>query len=271
LAQEGAAPLFLWVHLTEPEPPYRLPPALARQKGELVHLDQLAKQSRDRQPILTPEQRRRVWRGYLQHVLLLDHQIGDLLAALRGSGRWDRSAVIVVSTLGEEFGEQGGLGHGGNLSRAVLEVPAILKLPASAPALRLAADPRPSTMRLRATLAALVGVEAPPAVEPSLFRNVASGALTEAYFEDGSRQFSLVAEDLQLIREIPKEGAAGPAYSAPQGRERLLSWEGRSARPLRAGTLQQALSERLHQAWTRNLDQERSVEEESRFWASSDR
>ncbi len=52
------------------------------------------------------------------------------LAALKHSGQWSKTLLVVTADHGEEFGENGQIAHGGNLGHVLVEVPLVIKLPA---------------------------------------------------------------------------------------------------------------------------------------------
>jgi hypothetical protein len=137
---------------------------------------------------------------YRFNVAWADDRLGRFIQALRSSGEWDRTLLVVTSTHGEELGEKGQILNGGNLGRQLLEVPFAIKLPLG---FRLKiAEPRErriAAARLWATLVAAAGGEVPPAVAPSLFRHDPAPVLSELYLTNGLNRFSLVDGDDQLF------------------------------------------------------------------------
>ena len=87
------------------------------------------RQGPDRAPSSTPRCACRpagggaLWAMYRLNVAWADERLGRLLAALRASGQWDRTLLVVTADHGEEFGERGQILEGGNLGRQLLEVP----------------------------------------------------------------------------------------------------------------------------------------------------
>jgi arylsulfatase A-like enzyme len=55
-----------------------------------------------------------------------DDRVAPVFAALRELGLWDETVIAVVADHGEEFGEEGHIAHGDDLSQAVLHVPFVL-------------------------------------------------------------------------------------------------------------------------------------------------
>lgn len=136
---------------------------------------------------------------YALNVAYADEMIGRLLAALRASGQYDRTLLVVTADHGEEFEEDGQVLHGGNLHRVLVEVPLLVKLPRGFDRpLRVAAGAAVGTVHLAATLLDAVGLEPPPAAAVSLFRQAPGPVLSELYLGNGSNQFSLVDAGVQL-------------------------------------------------------------------------
>jgi hypothetical protein len=199
---------FVWVHIPEPAAPYVRRPRFASRlnTGRLdlplrILPNQLAVYFDPATP-LPAGRRRRFWAMYRFNVAWADERLGRLLTALRESGEWDRTLLVVTSTHGEEFGEKGQILNGGNLGRQLLEVPFAIKLPvAFSRTIAIPAESRVATARLWATLVEATGGEIPPAVAPSLFRTAPGTVLSELYLANGTNQFSLVAGDDQLLWE----------------------------------------------------------------------
>jgi Sulfatase len=236
LQKLGDGRRFVWIHFPEPAAPYM-------QRSRLV--SRLGLETRDLPPRILPNQlavyldpadplpparRRLFWTMYRLNVAWADQRLGRLLAALRQSGAWDRTLLVVTSTHGEEFGEKGQILNGGNLGRQLLEVPFAVKLPAGfGREIAVARGRRIAATRLWATLVEAAGGEVPPAMAPSLFRRAPDAVLSELYLTNGSNQFSLVEGDDQLLWEsrfAPPE----PEYY----RARLASMNRGNARIARA-------------------------------------
>ncbi len=199
---------FTWVHLPSPQAPYvrrdsllsrlgRLPPQLPRKLMPM----QLEPWFDPAHP-LPVNQRRRLWAMYSLNVAWADEQLGGVLDALRASGSWDDTLLVVTSNHGEEFGEKGQILHGGNLGRQLIEVPLAVKLPAGFERrFQIGKGERVAAARIWSTLVEAAGGAAPPAAAPSFFRRVPSSALSELYLTNGTNRFSLVEGDLQLTWE----------------------------------------------------------------------
>ena len=97
-------PFFLFLHLYEPHTPYAPPePFASRYAG----------------------------RPYDGEIAAADAIVGRVLAELKSLGIYDRAAILLLSDHGEGLGDHGEQEHGIFLYREALQVPMILKLPAS--------------------------------------------------------------------------------------------------------------------------------------------
>lgn len=199
---------FLWIHIPEPQAPYFRRPKLASrvETGRLDLPERVLPHHLapffDPAVNLAPRQKRRFWAMYRFNVAWADERLGRLLEALRASGQWDRTLLVVTSTHGEEFGEKGQILNGGNLGRQLLEVPLAVKLPAGFDRrVAVPRDQRVGTARVWATMVEAAGGEVPPAMAPSLFQAAPAAVLSELYLRNGTNQFSLVEGDFQLLWE----------------------------------------------------------------------
>jgi arylsulfatase A-like enzyme len=208
LERIGGGRRFVWIHIPEPAAPYihrqRFDDRIDTGRLDLpdrIQPNQLALYFDPDNP-LPPAKRRLFWTLYRFNVAWADDRLGRLIQALRSSGEWDRTLLVVTSTHGEEIGEKGQTLSGGNLGRQLLEVPFAVKLPRG---FRLKiAEPRErriAAARLWATLVEAAGGDVPPAVAPSLFHRDPKPVLSELYGLNGVSQFSLVDGDDQLLWE----------------------------------------------------------------------
>ena len=199
---------FVWIHIPHPQVPWirrdRLIPRLGPNTPQLpvrIVPRQLAPFFDPAVP-LPPGRKRRFEAMYRLNAAWADERFGRLLDALRESGQWDRTLLVVTSNQGEEIGEKGQILTGGNLGRQLLEVPLAVKLPAGFD--RRIEPPetrRVAAARIWATLVEAVGGDAPPAVAPSLFSPAPEAVLSELYLTNGTNRFSLVEGDDQLLWE----------------------------------------------------------------------
>ncbi|HET9211632.1 MAG TPA: sulfatase-like hydrolase/transferase [Thermoanaerobaculia bacterium] len=208
LERIGSGRRFVWIHIPEPAAPYIHRPRFddridtgRLQLPDRIQPNELALYLDPANP-LPPARRRLFWTMYRFNVAWADDRLGRLIQALRSSGEWDRTLLVVTSTHGEELGEKGQILNGGNLGRQLLEVPFAIKLPLG---FRLKiAEPRErriAAARLWATLVEAAGGDVPPAVAPSLFHHDPAPVLSELYGLNGVSQLSLVDGDDQLLWE----------------------------------------------------------------------
>jgi len=150
LARFGATPdpWFLFVHYFDvhydyaPPPPFdrRFDPAYAGYMTGVGFTSNAEIAVPD--PSVPDGYVRRVSNRDLEHLRALyageaawvDEHVGQLLTRLDAVGLTDRTLVIVVSDHGDEFFEQGGIGHRRNVAEAVIRVPVLLRLPGRLPA-----------------------------------------------------------------------------------------------------------------------------------------
>jgi arylsulfatase A-like enzyme len=306
---------LVWVHVPEPQAPYvrrdwLLPrlggagPAGGRDLPATVEPLELQQDSDPAHPAPAAV-RQRLRSMYRLNAAWADEKVGRLLEALRASGQWERSLVVVTSAFGEELGEHGMFGHGGDLERESLEVPLIVKLPSWWQ--RPFAPPRGQRValaRLWSTLVEAAGGRPPPAAALSLFHRAPAGVLSELYFGNGSNLFSWVEGDDQLLWEsrfapaapryfrasleamtgagdsnrpgslgaIAARLFAGFAATPPlsgdgQARLTLARWDaGGGSRRLDAPRRTAELARRLGAAWGAFVPEESTPEDEDREW-----
>lgn len=294
----AAGPEFVWIHILPPHAPYvRREPFLERLPDAQRELPQLPQKVRplDLEPyydpaVPLPPGEERVFRAlYAVNAAWADDILGRMLAALRKSGRWDDTLLVVTSDHGEEFGEHGQIAHGGNLGRQLIEVPLMIKLPAGfGRKLAIEPDRAVATIRTRATLIEAAGGTPETGTAPSLFHDVRAGVLSELYAGNGVNQLSYVEGDRQLLWEsrfAPSEpefyraryegigGRPEPPLSEPSevifgrlddafartlplsGREgtrpelTLWRWTGRGSERVEDPQATQAMARRLRQMW----------------------
>jgi choline-sulfatase len=113
-SQPASQPFFVWLHLFDPHSDYNPPePYRTRYAGRL----------------------------YEGEVAYTDSQLVRLLAALRKSGAYDRSLIVLLSDHGESLGEHGEDEHGFFIYNSTVHVPLIVKPPRGQAAARVVERP----------------------------------------------------------------------------------------------------------------------------------
>jgi len=209
---------FVWIHILPPHAPYvRRDPLLARLDEIPPDLPRQVKPL-DLEPYMDPAvnlpaEKERVFRAmYELNAAWADQMLARMLEALKRSGQWEKTLLVVTADHGEEFGEHGQIAHGGNLGHVLVEVPLVIKLPAGFRR-KLAIEPgrRVANVRVAPTLIEAAGGKPELGAAPSLFQPFEKGALSELYLGNGVNRFSLVSGDLQLLWES-RFGTPEPDY-----------------------------------------------------------
>ncbi len=245
---------FVWVHILPPHAPYVLRDPLLARLDEIPPDLPPRVSPLDLEPyydpaVTLPAERERAYRAmYKLNAAYADQLLARMLAALRASGQYDRSLIVVTSDHGEEFGEYGQIAHGGNLGHALVQVPLVIKLPAGYPKrLQIPAGHAVSNLRVAATLIEAAGGQPEPGMAKSFFQPLDQhdrGALSELYLGNGVNRFSLVDGDLQVQWES-RFSPPDPQYY----RARLAGVGGRPVPPLAEPPA--AVFKRLHDAFAR--------------------
>jgi arylsulfatase len=132
-ARQSAAPLFLYVHASDPHAPY-LPPPPYRERfaadappelGLVSALEQLGTGVRP----LDETERQGIEALYDGEVAYADAQFGAFLDELAARGLYDDALIVLIADHGEAFGEHGHLQHGSSLYEPQIAIPLLIKLP----------------------------------------------------------------------------------------------------------------------------------------------
>lgn len=156
-------PFFLWVHYTDPHAPYEPPadvavPALPMSTPMAVAARAAPGFQRHNPWFQSVFRRERFAEAlaarYLGEVSAADRAVGDLITGLTDRGRMGRTAVVVTSDHGEQFGEHRLWFHHGSLYNESVQVPLIVRAPGQTPA---RVDGLTATVDIAPTVLELVG------------------------------------------------------------------------------------------------------------------
>ncbi len=124
--RDDRRPFHAFVNLVDAHEPYDLTPelgafALRRWSRVLapICLQQALPELRQSMPWSLLES------GYLRSIESADRKLGELLASVERAGEGERTAVLVTSDHGQQFGEMGMVNHGCGATDAVARVPLV--------------------------------------------------------------------------------------------------------------------------------------------------
>jgi arylsulfatase A-like enzyme len=125
---ENDRPVFAFLHTYQVHSPYDPPEGFRHLFGEppggfKATSEALLEAQKD---ALTSEDFEHLELLYDGEILYTDEVLGGLLASLEALGFLDNAMIVVTSDHGEEFGEHGGVLHGGTLFEELLHVPLII-------------------------------------------------------------------------------------------------------------------------------------------------
>jgi arylsulfatase A-like enzyme len=234
-----AQPFFLWMHFYDPHYLYERHPEVPS-FGSSQGADEVA--------------------DYDNEVRYTDLHIGRVLDALRTSGTWDRTVVVLTADHGEGFGEHGVRQHGYHIYAQQNKVPFLIRVPGIAP--RVVQEPVGHVDLYPTLLNLLRAPDEPQLLGQSLVGLMLGGAepdravFGEVEYEGPVVRKSVVSRGWHLIHNVvpddtfelyhlttdPAEahdlyqgGGAGPASPTDQEtrlRETLVAWMDETALPL---------------------------------------
>jgi arylsulfatase A-like enzyme len=165
---EAGQPVFAFFHTYEVHSPYHPPKGFRRLFGAHTGAvkatsEALLQIQTDAAKVLTREDFDYLESLYDGEIRYTDEVIGKLLASLESLGFLDNAIVVVTADHGEEFGEHGGVLHGGKLFEELLHVPLII---GGVGIDRGVVDPSlVSLVDIAPTLLSLAGLEIPSTME----------------------------------------------------------------------------------------------------------
>jgi len=239
---EADGPFFLFWHTFEVHAPYtdgrflqvsHAPeaPAFDSMQKQLLELDGLLRHQRPSEANMgkahqwmakmlgdhgmrTPEVTLALYDG---GIAAMDHRLGQLVDMLKRRGIYDNCVLVVTSDHGDEFTDHHPYyydAHGHSLYEELIHTPLIVKLPHQSEGGRRVSQ-RVSSVDLLPTIAALVSVEAPPALDGRslvpLLHGDATVAQVPVYSEalNDRREMKAVHDgDHKLIVTIPADVVA---------------------------------------------------------------
>ncbi len=162
-------PTLAFVHLLPPHTPYEPPPPFRGTLSSWYTVDPARewpirkgfphKKQAER---LSADDRRYIRDRYQENALFADALVGRILDRLTSAGRYDDALIVVLSDHGEAFLEHGEFLHSSRLYWEFLQVPLVIKWPASLTGFRAAVGQPVSLVDLAPTLVsglALAGAE----------------------------------------------------------------------------------------------------------------
>jgi arylsulfatase len=152
----GEKPFFLFVLYFDPHYDYKRHPEYGfagdpgriTGKEHIIELEHLA-------PTMTETEIRYLRDVYDEEVRFTDEGIGRLLGALRESGAYDDTAIVVTADHGEEFVERGWIGHVRTLYGELVHIPLLVRRPGETARV---VDTKVSLVSLVPTLRQLAGL-----------------------------------------------------------------------------------------------------------------
>jgi len=159
-AAYAGQPWFLYVHTMGPHDPY-VPPGKYR--------TQFQREEYSTDPVQAENEREiDLYDGEIAYT---DEQLGRLFAALKATGAYDKTLIVVLSDHGEEFREHGQTRHAKTLYEEMLRIPLLIKLPNSAHAGEVR-DQLVEMVDVAPTVLDLLGIPPPHGFEGRSFRAV---------------------------------------------------------------------------------------------------
>ncbi len=178
-------PFFAWLNYFDPHDPYFAPPPFDQLYGSIPASGQAGSfgdiGASDWGGTLSPEETQWQMDHYDASITYMDAELGKLFAALRQSGLYDNTIIVITSDHGEAFGEHGLYGHANSLYQEEIKVPLFIRYPKSIPAGEQVKD-IVSLRDLARTITDLAGLKPPePFPGASLFTDTQDMAVAELY------------------------------------------------------------------------------------------
>ena len=226
-------PIFLWTHIFPPHDPYWVP------TGYQHHF--VSQGTKDYGKFMVPDPRnvkggvtvQQLRDAYDEMVLYADHSVGEYLAWLDSTGRFDQSIVIISSDHGEMF-DHGRLAHGGlDLYNSLIRVPLLIHVPGQLKATRI--ETASQQADLLSTVLDLIGSRIPEWSDGSSLKPLMEGAgVGNRYIYsmnlEPNRSFdpitkgaiAVIDKDYKYIRHLGSNKEELYRYRSDSGEERNL-------------------------------------------------
>lgn len=154
-------PFFVLVHYFDPHWNFIGHPEFGFAKGEQVgrvRSGGKAQKANRFDPPITAREVEHMRDLYDEEVRFTDAAIGEVFDALRASGHYDDTLIVVTADHGEEFFERGCVGHARTLYEELVRVPLLVRAPGHSGGARVVSSPV-STIALVPTILELIGIE----------------------------------------------------------------------------------------------------------------
>jgi len=223
LGRDPERPAFLFLHTYQVHHPYIPDPLLlavfdAGYAGPLpgeISKDLLLSINRGEQ-VINERDLDHIRAAYDAEIRSVDEAFGELLRGLETLGLADNTLLVFTSDHGEEFGEHGVVGwHSHTLFDELLRVPLLIRFPDGLESGRTV-EAQVRLLDIAPTVAAVVGLEAPPSFEGVDLRRVIDGrstplpALSQLDLPVGERVISMRTLNWKLY---PRAAMTGNPFS----------------------------------------------------------
>jgi len=234
--EESGAPFFLYLHFLDAHWPYPVPDeyatlwaspeAIAPYRGGDSRA--LRDAINHGETPFGAEERETLTALYDGSIRYLDDQLGLLLAGIEDRGLAGDTVVALVSDHGEEFGENGRIGHGHGLSEGLLRVPFLIHVPGGSGLSGLTIETPVSLLDLFPTLLSAADITDPGTsvgldrlAHPELVVPILSEHKAPDRYLQGLREGSE-----KLLRTWrPAEGRPGSRFAVGERLEAELRWD----------------------------------------------
>jgi choline-sulfatase len=174
----AAGPFFMWVHFYDPHSPYTSPlyTTMAEERGRSIDV------------------------AYDAEIAFVDLHLGRLFHQLETEGLRDHTLIVLTADHGEMLGEHGEAEHGGFLYEAAMRAPLIFSCPALFDRPYRVDDRIVSTIDIVPTIADLLGVKLPVAMDGVSLLSAPSEPDRAVYMETFHTKFHLGCAPLFALR-----------------------------------------------------------------------